>query len=138
MTTAYKPILLVDFDGCVHSYTSGWQGEDNIPDPPVRGALQWLWEAASYWDVRIYSSRSRSERGYRAMQEWLIYWAACIWDDDFVRTFMATIKICAEKPPAFLTIDDRAICFQGDWLALDPAQLLNFKPWYLREEKTHA
>ncbi len=34
-----KPILCVDFDGVVHSYTSGWKGETVIPYPPVNGAL---------------------------------------------------------------------------------------------------
>ena len=29
-----KPILCLDFDGVVHSYTSGWKGADVIPDPP--------------------------------------------------------------------------------------------------------
>lgn len=32
-----------------------------------------------------------------------------------------------DKPPAMLTIDDRAICFSGLWP--DPQQLLQFKPW---------
>lgn len=48
-----KPILCVDFDGVIHSYTSGWQGETIIADPPVKGALKWLWKATEFWDVQI-------------------------------------------------------------------------------------
>lgn len=32
-----KPILNFDFDGVCHSYTSGWQSADTIPDDPVPG-----------------------------------------------------------------------------------------------------
>ena len=32
----------VDFDRVLHSYTSGYLGADQIPDPPVPGALKWL------------------------------------------------------------------------------------------------
>lgn len=37
-----------------------------------------------------------------------------------------------EKGPAFLTIDDRAICFNGTWP--DPQAILEFKPWYKKGE----
>ena len=36
------PILCIDFDGVLHSYSSGWKGARNIPDPPVTGAIEWL------------------------------------------------------------------------------------------------
>jgi hypothetical protein len=35
-----------------------------------------------------------------------------------------------EKPPALVTIDDRAITFTGEWPAM--AELLAFKPWNKR------
>jgi len=31
-----KPILCLDFDGVIHSYSSGWKGADVIPDPRCR------------------------------------------------------------------------------------------------------
>ena len=128
-----KPILCVDFDGVIHSYISGWKGVDVIPDPPVKGALRWLWKATEWWSIHIYSSRSKEEIGRRAMQEWLEVHAAHEWGDiEFARQFVAAFIFSVEKPAAFLTIDDRAICFEGNWNELDSCELLDFKPWNKR------
>ena len=35
-----------------------------------------------------------------------------------------------EKPPALVTIDDRAITFTGEWPSIET--LLKFKPWNKR------
>jgi hypothetical protein len=129
-----KPILCCDFDGVIHSYTSKWTDEATISDPPVPGALRWLWAATEWWDVQIYSSRSKSSAGVSAMQSWLETHAAHEWGDlDFARQFVAAFKFPTQKPAAFLTIDDRAVCFEGDWGELDPCELLNFRPWNKRE-----
>jgi len=37
----------------------------------------------------------------------------------------------ALKPAAFLTIDDRAVCFDGTFPTTE--QMLNFKPWYKKD-----
>ena len=56
-----------------------------------------------------------------------------LWLDDGDVAFMGNIRFPTQKPAAFLTIDDRAVCFEGDWSALDPAMLAAFKPWNKRE-----
>jgi hypothetical protein len=139
-----KPILCVDFDGVVHSYTSGWLGADVIPDPPVPGALRWLWSATEWWDVQIYSTRSKEWRGREAMQAWMLVHSReefgpdhsmSIIHGDRDEGFQYPITFATDKPPAFLTIDDRAICFDGHWNELDAYALLHFKPWNKRCNK---
>lgn len=66
-----KPILCLDFDGVIHSYSSGWQGAAVIPDAPVTGAMRFIWDATDHFRVAIYSSRSGQRGGIKAMQRWL-------------------------------------------------------------------
>ena len=130
-----NPIVCVDFDGVIHSYTSGWKGIDVIPDPPVPGAIEWLMEHLPCPDgicamapthtgpiVQIYSSRSKSWFGRRAMKRWLV-------QNGFPREYISEgiLKFPTKKPAAFLTIDDRAICFNGTFPSA--AEMLAFKPW---------
>jgi hypothetical protein len=133
-----KPILCLDFDGVIHSYTSGWVEHDFIPDPPVPGALEFIANAIKNFDVKIYSSRSASkyDSGIRAMIIWLQYWAERELPND-APDYMRNAVINAlchnmeawprEKPPAFLTIDDRALTFDGTWPSIEA--LKAFKPW---------
>lgn len=132
-----KMILCVDFDGVVHSYSSGWKGDTAIPDAPVPGALKWLWEATEWWDVQIYSSRSKNPDAVLAMKAWMIFHSMNVFGPGhpMIRDTGEPYPIgfAHEKPAAFLTIDDRAICFEGDWSELDAADLLHFKPWNKRK-----
>lgn len=134
-----NPIICVDFDGVIHSYTSGWKGVDIIPDGPVPGAIEWLMQhlpvpeglghMSDYKgpEVQIYSSRSKERAGVKAMKDWLVKhglpWQY-IGDD--------ILKFPTQKPPAFLTIDDRAICFNGKFPT--EAEMMAFKPWNKRPE----
>jgi hypothetical protein len=125
-----KPILCLDFDGVLHSYTSGWQGADVIPDPPVPGAIAFLRAAVQHFTVAIYSSRSHQPGGQAAMQSWLATWAKADPDHSTDLSFLEAIKWPLEKPGAFVTLDDRALTFSGEWPSMDT--LLAFRPWHKR------
>jgi hypothetical protein len=115
----------MDFDGCIHSYTSGWQGPGIVNDAPVPGALEFLVEASRYFRVAIYSSRSGQVGGVDAMKAWLGIWSGKRWGE--LPESLAAIEWPTSKPAAFLTIDDRCIQFTGKWPAA--SELLEFKPW---------
>lgn len=152
-----KPILVLDFDGVIHSYTSGWKGAAVIPDPIVPGFFQFLLDAQQHFDVHVLSSRSHQEGGIPAMMEYLYTEAAKFYRAQGVRTMASygppteeelqrpwpipiplhkitdavdQIKWPTQKPPAMLTIDDRAVCFMGTWPALE--DLKTFQPWNKR------
>ncbi len=59
-----KPILCLDFDGVIHSYTSGWKGADVIPDPPVEGAMQFIWDATEQRTRRKPMTNGRISSGH--------------------------------------------------------------------------
>lgn len=145
-----KKILAVDFDGVIHSYTSGWQGPRVIPDPPVEGAIQFLIEALNYFDVQVYSSRSRYLMARRYMQNWLVENFISLAEDDdpeickyvmettthepWENAVAATAVRLAiligwpvKKPAAHVTLDDRGWRFEGHFPTM--SDLLNFKPW---------
>jgi len=132
-----KPILCLDFDGVIHSYTSGWRGAAEIPDPPVPGAMDFLIAAVTDFEVHIFSSRSHQEGGIKAMQDYverhLFLCMLDTYDSEELAKERAklkarkSIKWPTEKPPALVTIDDRAICFTGTFPSTEELKI--FKPW---------
>lgn len=119
-----KPILCLDFDGVIHSYTSGWKGADIVSDPPVEGAIKFIDEALNHFRVAIYSSRSGHPDGVYAMRKWLRgHWL----EADLVGDREMLIEWPKEKPSAFITLDDRALTFDGTWPDIET--LKAFKPW---------
>lgn len=58
-----KPILCLDFDGVIHSYTSGWKGADVIPDPVVPGFFEKAEEYAQHFKLVIFSFMAENTDG---------------------------------------------------------------------------
>lgn len=148
-----KPILCLDFDGVIHSYTSPWKGATVIPDAPVPGAFEFIVEALKTYEVAILSSRSHHWGGRRAMKRWMVshltalgdtyetcpdWWRRKVSETAFADPWTDEVHWAATrlvrdiqwpifKPPAKVTIDDRALTFTGVWPAI--GVLNKFKPW---------
>lgn len=106
----------------IHSYERGWQ-DGQIYGTVTPGFFGWCRAAQEHFKLVVYSSRSKGgTEDIRAMEEWLI---AQGWPPE------VDLEFAHEKPPAFLTIDDRCVRFDGDWsdITLHPGELARFKPW---------
>lgn len=115
-----KKTVVFDFDGVIHSYTSGWKGENVIPDPPVPGiadSIKTIREAGC--EVVVVSTRCKSEAGMSAILRYL------------EKNGIEVDDVMAEKPPAICYIDDRAICFDGHAETLLD-KVMSFKSWMER------
>jgi hypothetical protein len=124
-----RKTVAIDFDGVIHAYTSGWQGGTTIADGPVEGAIAWLRTMVDdgRFAVAIYSSRNGLEGGIGAMKAWLSKW----YEELFGRPgdeLVEKLDFPEVKPPAHLTLDDRAVRFSGKFP--EPDVVANFKPWY--------
>lgn len=139
---ATKPTIAIDFDGVIHSYERGWQ-EGNIYGTVVPGFFEWAAEAKNHLTLVVYSSRSDSHKNVKPMIDWMtVHLQKWRWDredtgekllDLSIKDFEFPIK----KPPAFVTIDDRAIVFKGQWEAeeLKPENILKYKSWTQEQGK---
>lgn len=113
-----KPTLILDFDGVLHSYETGWHGADVVADGPVPGAQEFCVDALEKFQVVIVSTRCSQPGGPQAIVNWLAE-----------HEFPLGIHVSEDgtKPLALVTIDDRAITFKGKWPYVEG--LLRFKPW---------
>lgn len=118
MAEEFKPTIVFDMDGVIHSYISGWQGIPNLPDPPVPGIKKAIDDIRNNgYRVVVHSTRCVSDEGKQAIE-------------DYLKKYDIVVdEVSYNKPPALCYIDDRAITFDGHpETLLDKIQ--NFKTWY--------
>lgn len=114
---SYKPTVVFDLDGVIHSYTSGWKGASEIPDPPVPGMRKVIDELRERgYKVVVVSTRCIGPEGMGAVKRYL------------KENQIEVDDVLAEKPPAICYVDDRAICFDGSTDGLIE-KIVNFKSW---------
>jgi hypothetical protein len=93
------PIACVDLNGVLDAY-AGWRGADHF-DPPRAGAREFLEALCSRgFTVVIFTTR----------------WADDVWA--WLRTHgLAHLvgEVTDRKPAAHVFVDDRAVCFRGDF-----------------------
>ena len=124
------PILCLDFNGVIHDYKHGWK-DGSIYGDVTPGFFDWAEQAAKFFTLVIHSSRAKTPDGRNAIFAWLAEQAQTAEQMSLIGLF----DIHSDKPPAFATINDRAIRFNGDWSAPEvyPPEIRAFKPWMSKQ-----
>jgi hypothetical protein len=119
-----KLTIAVDFDGVLHSYTTREYPFNplKVLDPPVPGMLSWFISLVrdGRFNVCIFSTRNSNPDGPSAMMHWMV-------DNGVPWEVLDRVTFPLEKPPAHVTIDDRALQFTGRPIPLD--EIADFSPW---------
>ncbi len=113
----YKPTVVFDFDGVIHSYRSGWKGPGVTPDPVVPGIAEVIEELREGgYLVVVVSTRCADPEGRAAVESYLTV------------NGIIVDGVMAEKPPALCYVDDRAILFTGNTEGL-ANRIKEFRTW---------
>lgn len=109
-----KKTVVFDFDGVIHKYSKGWQ-DGSIYDVPNEGIKETIEKLRqNNYEVVIVSTRCSTEEGRQAIMNYLFNYGIVV------------DKVCKEKPPAIVYIDDRAICYDPKMTTLYEC-ITNFK-----------
>ena len=113
----YQPNVVLDFDGVIHSYVSGWQGAGVVPDPPVPLIDEEIKRIrAAGYRVVVVSTRCATPEGMGAVRRYLR------------ENGIEVDDVAAEKPPAKVYVDDRALLFDSNPKGL-LEKIQQFRPW---------
>lgn len=122
-------VVAVDFDGVIHEFT-GWKGKETIEFPidvpAMNNELLRLREAG--WKIIVWTARSDLNIVETFLQDYCIIYDTINdnpWAPENLRD--------ARKIQADVYIDDRTICFGGEWRGMADS-IVNFKPWWKKKD----
>jgi hypothetical protein len=120
--------ICIDFDGVLHDYRNGWQGEDVFGDPVPGASLATKGLKLNDWCIILYTCRKNTE----ALRKWL---ADNGIEYDFINENpWQPENADSRKPIADVYLDDCALKFEGDW-DKTLGQIEKFETWYGKNTK---
>lgn len=118
----HQKTIAIDFDGVLADYSKGWQGKDVFGDM-IKGAdsaTQVLKENG--WKIIVFTTREATD----ALRKWLA-------DNNISYDYINENPDAPEdaqkgKVIADIYLDDRGICFRGEWKWV-LEEIAYFSPW---------
>ena len=120
--------ICIDFDGVIHDYSKGWQGEDVfgqiIPNADTGTATL----KKNGWTIIIFTTRKKTEK----LEKWL---AENNISYDHINENPNQPEHASGKIIADVYLDDRGICFRGRWDSWLMRDIIEFEPWQEQQKK---
>jgi len=109
----YKKKILIDLDGVLNQYGKEKYEESYIPKIKD-GTSEFLEKLSQFAELYLFTSRN-----LMSSTKWLI-------ENNIDKYFKDVTNV---KIPSFIYIDDRTICFKGDF-EKTYNEIINFKPYW--------
>ena len=93
-----KKTLLIDLDGVLNTYSGNF--DKNVIPEIKAGAKEFLEKISQDYDIKIFTTRNRL-----LTSKWLV--------ENKIDNYVSDVTNV--KEPAYLHVDDRCICFNGDF-----------------------
>lgn len=110
-----RQIVAFDFDGVINPYSKGYNF-GHLSEDPVKGIKEEIARIIKEFRVVVFSSRCEKPEGIEKIRTYL------------EKHGIIVDGIQATKPKAYIIVDDKAICFNGNPEGL-LEQIQNFVPW---------
>ena len=107
----HKKLILLDLDGVINKYNGNF--DKNFIPEIKSGAKEFLEKLSKEYEIKIFTTRNRL-----LTSKWIIENKL----DNLVT------DVTNVKDPAYLHVDDRCICFNGNYDDLFD-EIVNFKVW---------
>ncbi len=120
--------ICIDFDGVIHDYSKGWQGEDVFSYMIANADTGTSTLKKNGWTIIIFTTREKTKK----LEKWLH-------DNnisyDYINENPKQPEHTSGKIIADVYLDDRGICFNGKWDSWLIREIIDFEPWQERQKQ---
>lgn len=115
-----RPIVMLDLNGVVHTYSKGWQNTAPLYDPPTEGFKAWAEDVSDEFRIVVWPTHMNTPRDMMRIKLWLRKHGLN----------KLGLELVVHPPRGLrLKIDDRAVQFTGNWADFPRDRLREFRTW---------